>query len=221
MSKSKKYYYRVHQLHQYLTEVDLEACEIRIYQKGEKICEMDSKIDGLYFFVEGKAMAYFSMENGRQLLLTFHEPFKLFGDLEILEEEPIATSTVEAFNTCVCLVLERSYVQQHLINEPEFLKALSKSLGKKLGRVIRNSAMNLLNPLENRVASYILATSESGIFSGNLTRIAEQLGTSFRHLHRTLQGFCGLCILEKRGTQYMILNEKALREKAAGVYIID
>lgn len=213
-------YYEALNLKRFFSEETLDHCEVKIFHKGEKICESEMPINSLYFFVEGRAMVYFAVENGRQLLLTFHEPLQLFGDLELLEETNLSTNTVEAIGTCTCLALNRDYVLEVLAKDAIFLKELSLSLGRKLGRVIRNSALNQLSPLENRVASYILATEEKGVFSGNMSQIADQLGTSFRHLHRTLQRFCEQGLLEKNKTRYTLKNRKALNEKATGVFVI-
>ncbi len=165
------------------------------------------------------------MENTRQLLLCFYEPLQLFGDLELFEQAPISTTTVEALTPCVCLGLQRAFVIDHMATNPVFLQQLCLSLGRKLGRVIRNSALNLLHPLENRVASYMLATAISNhehqlVFSGNLTQIADLLGTSFRHLHRTLQSFCDQGILVKARTSYTIQQIGELERRAAGVYVV-
>lgn len=219
MNKKEDYYER-HQLKRFFNQESLKECVIKTYRRGEPICEAGMPISHLQFFVEGRAKTYFLMENGKQLLLTFHEPLQLIGDLEILEEQPVATNTVEAITSCICLAMDHEYVQSVLAKEPQFLKELSLSLSRKLGRVIRNSALNQLNPLENRVASYILATAEDGDFYGNMSQIADQLGTSFRHLHRTLQKMCEQGLLEKEQTHYKILSLEDLEEKAAGIYVI-
>lgn len=216
----KLIYYERHDLKRYFGAEGLDVCEVKIYKQGEPICEAGMPINHLQFFVEGRAKTYFLMENGKQLLLNFHEPLQLIGDLEILETVPVATNTVEAITTCTCLAIHKDYVHEVLSKDPNFLKELSLSLSRKLSRVIQNSALNQLNPLENRVASYILATAEKGVFSGNMSQISDQLGTSFRHLHRTLQKMCEKGLLEKEQSHYRIIHKEALQEKAAGIYII-
>jgi len=203
----------------------IDQFKIHHFAKGENIGELEQPIDYLHFFVEGRAKVFLPMENTRQLLLCFYEPLQLFGDLEIFEQEPMSTTTVEALTPCVCLGLKREFVINQMAMDPVFLKHLCLSLGRKLGRAIRNSALNLLHPLENRVASYILATATSNhkhqlVFSGNLTQIADLLGTSFRHLHRTLQSFCDQGILVKVKTNYTIQQIGELERRAAGVYVV-
>lgn len=218
-------YYRHYQLDRFVGRERIEQFTIRHFEKGESICEIEQPIDALYFFVEGRARVFLPVESGRQLLLCFYEPLQLFGDLEIFEPNPLATTTVQAVTPCVCLRLKRDFVINDLATDPVFLRHLSLSLGRKLGRVIRNSALNLLHPLESRVASYILATATAEddqplVFSGNLSQIADFLGTSFRHLHRTLQTFCEQGILVKMKTTYTIRQPDELERRAAGVYVM-
>lgn len=218
-------YYKQYQLDRFVSVDWIDQFKIRHFEKGESICELERPIDMLYFFVEGRAKVFLPMENARQLLLCFYDPLQLFGDLEIFEPEPLSTTTVEALTSCVCLSLPREFVLNCLATNPVFLKQLSLSLGRKLSRVIRNSALNLLHPLEDRVASYILATATTDqdhqlIFSGNLTQIADLLGTSFRHLHRTLQSFCDEGILVKTKTTYTIRQPDELERRAGGVYVV-
>lgn len=165
------------------------------------------------------------MPNARRLLLCFYEPLQVFGDVEIVAHEPRSITTIEALTPCVCLSLHRQLVSEHLATNPVFLEQLCRSLGRKLGRVIRNSALNLLHPVENRVASYILATATPNseqqlVFAGNVTHVAEILGTSFRHVHRTLQALCKQGILVKAKRSYVVEQVRELERRAAGVYVV-
>lgn len=217
-------YYERWELDRFFDRQLLQGARLRRYDRGERICSLEEPVRALHFFVAGRVKVYTATENGRQLLLCFYEPLQLFGDLELVEEEPLATATVEALVPTTCLELPRELVHEHLMGSSAFLGQLSRSLSRKLGRVIRNSALNQLNPLESRVASYILATAalegDALMFTGNLSLIAEQLGTSFRHLHRTLQRLTAEGILDKQGLSYRVLNPEELNARAAGAYII-
>jgi CRP/FNR family transcriptional regulator, putaive post-exponential-phase nitrogen-starvation regulator len=225
MDRKVRSYYTQYQLDRFVAADQIDHFKIQHFARGENICELEQPIEYLHFLVEGRAKVFLPMESTRQLLLCFYEPLQLFGDLEMFEQAPISTTTVEALTPCVCLGLSRAFVIDHMAMDPVFLKQLCLSLGRKLGRVIRNSALNLLHPLENRVASYILATATANhqhqlVFSGNLTQIADLLGTSFRHLHRTLQAFCDQGILAKVKTSYTIQQVGELERRAAGVYVV-
>jgi CRP-like cAMP-binding protein len=218
-------YYAQHDLQRFVGAEQIGRFTMRHFAPGENICELEQPIDGLYFFVAGRARVFLPMANSRQLLLCFYQPLQVFGDVELFEPEPLATTTIEALTPCVCLGLSREFVLTQLALDAVFLQHLCRSLGRKLGRVIRNSALNQLHPLENRLASYILVTAtanqrQQSVFTGNLTHIADVLGTSYRHLHRTLQSLCEQGILRKAGTSYTIQQLSELERRAAGVYVL-
>lgn len=55
-------------------------------------------------------------------------------------------------------------------------------------------------------------------FDENLTEIAELLGTSYRHLLRTLSEFCERRILKKEGSSYIVTEEETLMELSVDLY---
>jgi CRP-like cAMP-binding protein len=216
-------YYRHFRLDRFIPEELIGHFSMQHYEKGQPICEIGQPIDSLSFLVEGRAKVFMPMPNARQLLLCFYEPLQMLGDLEMFEEHPCTVTGVETLTPCVCLKLKRATVMTHLADNPVFLRQMCMSLGRKLGRVNRNSALNMLHPVENRLASYILGTANRDTcplpeFTGNLTQVADFLGTSFRHVHRTLQGFCAIGFLVKHGTRYTILNEPELQKRAVGIF---
>jgi len=216
-------YYRHFRLGRFIPPALIGEFKLQHYEKGRPICEVGQPIDGLSFLVEGRAKVFMPMENARQLLLCFYQPLQMLGDLELFETAPRTVTGVEALTPCVCLKLRRESVMTHLADDPVFLRQMCLSLGRKLGRVNRNSALNMLHPVENRLASYVQGTAspEAGglpVFSGNLTQIADFLGTSFRHVHRILQGFCAQGFLAKSGTRYTILNAPELQKRAVGIF---
>ncbi len=225
MDNSIARYYEHFRLERLIPPELIRHLKLRYIEKGSSICQVGQPIDGLSFFVEGHAKVFMAMENGRQLLLCFYEPLQIFGDLELFEAQPRTLTEIQAVTPCICMDLKRDIVMKYLANDPAFLRQMCQSLGRKLGRVNSNSALNMLHPVENRLASYILGTAsrEDGAsieFTGNLTQIADFLGTSFRHIHRTLQKFCAQGLLEKDKTNYSILNETKLQKLAIGIFVI-
>ena len=78
-------------------------------------------------------------------------------------------------------------------------------------RSSKNSSINLLYPLENRVASYIISIgvkedSKYFKFDETLTIISELLGTSYRHLLRTLNKLVDKKILSREKDLYIVLD---------------
>jgi len=85
----------------------------------------------------------------------------------------------------------------------------------------RNGTINLLYPVENRLASYMMATRRNGNrvqFDETLTEIAELLGTSYRHLLRTINNLINKGILKKCKFGYEVIDEEMLSNLATDLY---
>lgn len=202
-----------------------EYMELILFKKGEYICKEDENIDYLFFFVKGKAKVYMSLRNGKSLLICFYYPFMMLGDLELVNYAK-ATSNTEVIEDAYCIALPLKKVRNQLLSDSIFLKFVCSSLGEKLERASKNGSINLLYPLENRLASYIMVTKEEVNsshgkiieFNENLTEIAELLGTSYRHLLRTLNNLVAKGIIIKHGHSYEVIQESALKELAIDLY---
>ncbi|MPM79649.1 hypothetical protein SDC9_126688 [bioreactor metagenome] len=86
-----------------------------------------------------------------------------------------------------------------------------------------NSSINLLYPLENRLASYINESLVCGDnlyidFDENLNNIAELLGSSYRHLLRTFNTLCKKGVLKREDGKYKIINKVLLKDLAGDLY---
>lgn len=194
------------------------------FKQGEYIYQEGDDLDFFYFFVEGKAKIYSSLANGKSLLLSFYEPLKILGDVEIINHDAV-TVNVKVISDAYCIAIPADYVKKHLLTDTLFLQFLCKNLGEKLNRCSKNSSINLLYPLENRLASYILAietkefnASNTLTFYDSLTEISELLGSSYRHLLRTIHTFTEKGILIKGIDGYKVLDNIALQEMASDLY---
>ncbi|MEG0308563.1 MAG: transcriptional regulator YeiL [Clostridium sp.] len=199
--------------------------ELFLFKKNEYLCKEDEQIDYLFFLVDGKAKVYVGLKNGKSLLLCFYSPFMMLGDLELINGEKATTST-QVIEETYCIGMRLDKVRDELINDSKFLRFICDSLGSKLERSSKNGSINLLYPLENRLASYIMATKEEvnrstekiWIFDENLTEISELLGTSYRHLLRTLNKWVTSGVIKKSGHFYEIIDEKLIKNLAIDLY---
>lgn len=199
--------------------------ELLLFKKNEYICREGEEINYLFFFVEGKAKVYTTLSNGKSLLLSFFKEFKILGDLEIINAK-LASSNVQVIEDTYCIGISLENVREYLLNDAKFLRFICNSLGEKLYRCSKNSSINLLYPLENRIASYMIATCErvddSGLtivkFNENLTEISELLGTSYRHLLRTLNVLSLKGTIKKKNNYYEVIDEENLKKLAADLY---
>jgi CRP-like cAMP-binding protein len=195
--------------------------DLLCFEKNEFLCRQNEKINYLFFVVEGKLKVFRTLKNGKNVLLSFNYPLMILGDLELINSEN-ADANIQVIEDAYCIVLPVDKVHDKLLNDVKYLRYACNSIGKKLKDTSINSSINLLYPLENRLASYILATKEkvdgSYRFDENLTEIAELLGTSYRHLLRTLEAFVKKGALRKIKKYYEILDEKLLIKLAADLY---
>jgi CRP/FNR family putative post-exponential-phase nitrogen-starvation transcriptional regulator len=198
--------------------------ELLLYKRNDHICIENEEINYLFFFVEGKAKIYTTLSNGKSLLLCFYYPLKILGDVEFLNDKT-ATTNVQVLMDTYCIGIPMDKVKEHLLEDSKFLRHTCKALGEKLDRISKNSSINLLYPLENRLASYILAAGErvnnggkTIKFNENLTEISELLGTSYRHLLRTLNILCNKGVMIRKETYFEVIDENVLRNLAADLY---
>lgn len=203
----------------------LSQLAVRQYSRGETVIALGEPVVSLALLVEGRVKVVLPTAHGRRLLLCYYTPLQLLGDAELFEVEPVATTSVEAIHPCVCLEVRREAVLSTLTADPAFLRQICLGLGRKLRRAVRNSTVNLLYPLEQRVASYLAATAAPNAAGTpsvvvNVTQVAELLGTSFRHLHRTLSLLCAQGVVRKDREAYLVLQPEELRRRAGDAYII-
>lgn len=199
--------------------------ELLKFDKDEYISREDEDLEYLLFFIQGKAKVFKTLPNGKTLLLAFYKPFRVIGDIEIVKNQS-ATGTVQALNTCYCLAIPMEKARLKLSEDKKFLKFTCESLAEKLAAVSMNSSINLLYPLENRLASYIneslvYGKNEESLyidFEENLINVAELLGSSYRHLLRTLNVLCKKGVLEKENRRYKIINKALLKDLAGDLY---
>lgn len=199
--------------------------ELFLFHKGEYICKTDERLEYLFFFVEGRAKVYSTLSNGKSLLLCFYKSFKVLGDVEFMYYET-ANSNVQIVEDTYCIGITFENIRKFALEDSRFLRYVCDSLGEKLIRLSKYSSINLLYPLENRLASYILAdtsnTMQEGkkliVFEGNLSEVAELLGTSYRHLLRTLNNLCAQRLIRKSLQVYEILDLEKLKKLAGDLY---
>lgn len=194
------------------------------FPAGEYIYKDGDYLNYFFFFVEGKAKVFSRLSNGKSLLLSFYEPLQILGDIELFNNDHV-TVNVKAITESYCVGIPIEYVRKHLMNDTKYLQFLCRDLGRKLHRCSNNSSINLLYPLENRLASYIIGIDTKELshnkiltYYDSLTEISELLGTSYRHLHRTVNSFVEKGILKKSKKGYMIVNKEPLEEMANDLY---
>lgn len=196
------------------------------FDKNEYLCREGDEISNFMIFIDGKAKVFKTLPNGKTFLLAFYRPIQVIGDMEIIKNQ-VASSTIQALSECYCLSIPMEKARYELTADSEFLKFICESLAEKLSVISINSSINLLYPLENRLASYInelpklvgdKSEKEYIDFDENLIEIAELLGSSYRHLLRTLNNLIKKGVLEKDSAGYIVVNKELLKKLAGDLY---
>ena len=155
---------------------------------------------------------YSVMENGHSILAAFHKPFEVLGDVELFTSDRYSLS-VEALSDTVCLAVPTDAVKKASDRNCRLLTFLCGRLGRKLAYRNLAESINLRYPVENRLASYLLATAaEDGLIVGtdNLGEIADFIGASYRQLSRVVRRFRDAGILAKSRNRILVLDRKRL-----------
>ena len=104
----------------------------RSYRKGTLIIEEGSHGDTLYLLLRGKVKAFSSDARGREVTYGVYGAGDYFGEMS-LDGGPRSASVI-AEQACVCAVLTRQSLHEHIAAEPEFAFEL-------IGRVIRRARL--------------------------------------------------------------------------------
>lgn len=218
------YYIEKYEINSIFSTDMISFMELFHFAKDEYIYKANDKINYLYFFVEGKAKVFTLLANGKSLLLMFCTPLRILGDVEFLDSN-IANCNLQALKDCLCIGISLEDIRKYATNDSTFLRYMCQSLSKKLTNCSLISSINLLYPLENRLASYILAIIPEGETSPleqmetqKLTEISELLGTSYRHLIRVLNKLCENEIIKKQGNLIEVVNREELKRLAGDLY---
>ena len=187
-----------------LDKVDTSNISLFKYESGEFILQQGLPSPYIFIVLEGKMKVFITMQNGSTLLICYYSSFVILGEVEMAADSMNAASSVQAITDVVCIGIPRVCYQNDMKNSIEFMNAVSEELSQKLSRSNKNSAQTILMSLETRLCRYIVNTSINGYFKETLTETSQVLGTSYRHLLRTLQSLCQRGLLEKTPKGYHI-----------------
>ncbi|WP_180272607.1 cyclic nucleotide-binding domain-containing protein [Konateibacter massiliensis] len=209
---------REYPIEEALTDYKEYPIELVLFKKGEHLFKYGEPLAYICFFISGRAKVYSLLANGKHFLHTFYHQFELIGDIEFVNRLDIRTN-VQALTEVYCLLLPLNECHARLYDDRKFLRAACSHLASKLDSREQLNSHNIFYPLEERLASYIINTSDGLVFHENLTSLSELLGTSYRHLLRTLKDFCDRGYLEKENGVYKITAPNALKTLGADIYM--
>jgi CRP/FNR family transcriptional regulator, putaive post-exponential-phase nitrogen-starvation regulator len=204
-----------------LLSVDLvESLRLVRRNPGELIIRAGDPVTDLLFFVEGKSKVFRTMDNGQNLLASFFRPFDVLGEVELFARDSYALN-VEAITETICLGLPVGAIRKAADRNCRLFMYLCGRLGEKLAERNIAEAINLRYPVENRLASYLLASLDAdGWIPGtdDLGELADFLGASYRQLARVVRRFREEGILDGRRGRIRVLDARKLEPLAHDLY---
>lgn len=197
------------------------------FAKDEYIFNERGNIHYLYIFLNGKVKVCSLLSNGKQQLLNLITGISIMGDLELFNiSNPFIT--IQAVNESYAIAIPLSFTQDFLYKDPVFLKHIGTLLAQKIYVFTSNTALNMNYQVKNRLCSYISFVSkkimieqqECLYYHENLADTAELLGTSYRHLQRTLKDLKENGIIERYQKGYIVTDKTKLAELSSNEYFI-
>ncbi len=194
------------------------------FSRGESIAPLNEPLTSFHLLVEGKLKIYTLQENGKKVLIRFYRPMSVIGDLEFVSDYPVK-AVVEALETSTLISIPMDVLRSHTYQCPKFLRFIIANLSQKLSTWSNMAGLNLVYPLENRVASYLVSVSELSesnrldeIRVTSLEEMADLLCSSYRHLHRILEGFETQGIISRHRSNIRILDFEKLKSLSVGIF---
>lgn len=187
------------------------------FDKGEFIFHEQSFPDYLFYMIEGKAKLYITHKNGKISLIDFLTSPTFMGEIELLNAERYSKG-IQTVTKSICFAIPIRELKKQLLTDPIFLKMLCLFLSKKTTAMTAKYTQNQAYPLENRLASFILISSDQHFYKEKHTEVCEYLGVSYRHLLFVIAQFIEAGYLTKQNRGFALTNLKALQQLAAEIH---
>lgn len=191
-----------------------KICELLSFDTGEFLISLGQPSEYLLFLVKGECLFYTYSESGEHISLGSAASFQIFGEVSSLWNLP-PNNVVQAIRPTLCLALDLNKHRETLLNDNRFLRYICRLMSERV--IYSNKALTSFVGAKalNRLASFILANEQDGLFNVRLTRCSEAIGVSYRHLLRIMDDLCGREILKKQKRSYKIMNRSRLNRLAA------
>ncbi|MEE1237092.1 MAG: Crp/Fnr family transcriptional regulator [Turicibacter sp.] len=161
--------------------------EMRTFQKGEVILNVEDRIDEVFILKNGRLKTYSLSENGNKHLIKIYENGELLGDVEIFTDSSV-----------ICYLEGMDDGEIYVIKREHFLQWMEQDFNVSL-YIVRQLAQKLINtgikmqsavsyPLKYQVLLYIFKYISQ--YKNNCIPkllIVEELGSNIRSINRILK----------------------------------
>ncbi|MCD7819438.1 MAG: cyclic nucleotide-binding domain-containing protein [Lachnospiraceae bacterium] len=191
-----------------------EIAEIHVFGRDEYLIQADEASKYLYFLVSGKVICFSCTTNEKEECLGYYQGVTMIGEAASLWNKP-PVSNVKALSSCICVAIRLSRYRNTLLNDLRFMQNVCYILAGRLNN--EGKICDLLEPLDMRLAKFILQYSANDIFTFQLNDCAVILNTSYRHLLRVLKKFTADEIVRKTHNGYLITDRRRLQMIAQNI----
>ncbi|MGM7683336.1 Crp/Fnr family transcriptional regulator [Cytobacillus sp. Hm23] len=189
------------------------------YDQGELVIDSRDNMQNLHFLVMGKVKAYTINQEGKVFLFKFFNPISVFGELEYVTNQiKLPSLYLETMKESYVLKISWSDLSRlDPNNKLKLMKYLNELLAHKLTLTTDLLWSFVYTSLEERLARYLWEVSNKvGSFQQSYTvkiiELAQHLGTSNRHLLRTIKKMTDQGLIMKEKNEIKIVNEIKLKQ---------
>ncbi|WP_438715780.1 cyclic nucleotide-binding domain-containing protein [Enterococcus sp. AZ109] len=205
-------YIKLHDLQDYMDSDLFAMASLQSFEKEEHLIQTGTTSEYLYFLVDGTVMVYSYSSDTQNICIDYAEAATPLGEASSLWGL-LPKSSVKAVTPCICVSIPLKQYRTILQQDVRFLQNICQLLSCRLNSGV-SLANSLTEPVETRLAKFILSHRDDDRFSFRLTTCAAILNVSYRHLLRTITGFREGDILEKHKNYYIIRDFAALEDLA-------
>ncbi len=201
-------YIETMELQSYLDHDLFSISTLISFEKDEHLIHLDTPSDYLYFLVKGTVRVYSYSSDTQNIVISRSQPVAILGEASSLWNL-LPKGNVKAESDCLCVGISLKKYRSILQNDVRFLQNICQILSYRLNSGI-TLATSLTEPVETRLARFILENTVNERFSFQLTTCAAILNVSYRHLLRTINSFKEDGIIEKENNYYVVLKTDTL-----------
>lgn len=190
--------------------------KVRNVKKRQLIYYDGDDVAGIYLIVTGKVKTVKLSEDGRELLTGMYGPDEYFGIPAFLSQEPYAETAEALEDSTVCL-LPKDMVDELLNKYPDvtrqFMQILSNNLLDKEEQLLQLAYHSVRKRMAEVLIRLCKQENQDEILNLKISRdnLAAMAGMATETVSRILSDFRDEEIIEKKGSQIIILDELRLQ----------
>jgi CRP/FNR family cyclic AMP-dependent transcriptional regulator len=185
---------------------------VRSYRKNTIIINEGEPGDSLFVLLQGQVKVYATDENGREITYGTIQAGDYFGEMSL--DGGARSASVMTLETCLCALVVRAFVQQHLADEPDFALQLVSQVIRRARSATETARQMALLDVYGRVIHTLEgqqgpATTQGPVQLTQIThqQIASRVGASREMVSRLLKD------LEKGGYVELGIKRITLKKK--------